>query len=565
MATWNNSVITNAGLELLEQSLSGDGIVISRAALGGGTVDVSALVDQTVLTDPLVGTTVVISSQKPLSGSSGREIKLQIRNTGLSAAATFKQVGIFAACGGVEVLFAISQDESGEEIPSAAEYPDFMEEFTAAVTISQTYGVTVEVSSLAFVTKAELEESLSGKSDSGHKHTTSDISDLPKLGTAAQKNAGDFVDAADKNAQALIPAGSDIPAWLWANAKKYTRYYSKYASSNSYVNAPPHMQSGSEHIAYYWFDGMNVTAIGECGMMYVGMLISGVFSGWSPARSGKNELDNPDFRINQRGQAEYTSGYTVDRWYSPGKCSAAPISGGVKLTSTVTASSTTHAFWQDFEFPLPPGKYTLSLKAADVTGVWAARIRTVTAAGDYVDSYYTPRLQAGINSVTVDLSDSEYISAVSIGCNKGTEAGNSLKLAWVKLELGSAATPFVPPDPATELLKCQRYFTIYKHQNATSNTDKCSIGVGYALTGSIVYAVLPIAAMRSGVAATVSYSGLSLINGTDTVVDFSSATALEQTDSTVQVAFTVSGQTPGTVYRLHLMNSDAYLVVSKEL
>ena len=71
--------------------------------------------------------------------------------------------------------------------------------------------------------------------------------------------------------------------------------------------------------------------------------------------------------------------------------------------------------------------------------------------------------------------------------------------------------------------------------------------------------------MRSGVAATVSYSGLSLINGTDTVVDFSSATALEQTDSTVQVAFTVSGQTPGTVYRLRLMNSDAYLVVSKEL
>ena len=459
MATWNNSVITNAGLELLEQSLSGDGIVISRAALGGGTVDVSALVDQTALTDPLVGTTVVISSQKPLSGSSGREIKLQIRNTGLSAAATFKQVGIFAACGGVEVLFAISQDESGEEIPSAAEYPDFMEEFTAAVAISQTYGVTVEVSSLAFVTKAELEESLSGKSDSGHKHTTSDISDLPKLGTAAQKNAGDFVDAADKNAQTLIPAGSDIPAWLWANAKKYTRYYSKYASSNSYVNAPPHMQSGSEHIAYYWFDGMNVTAIGECGMMYVGMLISGVFSGWSPARSGKNELDNPDFRINQRGQAEYTSGYTVDRWYSPGKCSAAPISGGVKLTSTVTASSTTHAFWQDFEFPLPPGKYTLSLKAADVTGVWTARIRTVTAAGDYVDSYYTPRLQAGINSVTVDLPDSEYISAVSVSLNKGIEIGDSLTIEWMKLENGSA-TLFVHPDLATELEKCQRFYQI---------------------------------------------------------------------------------------------------------
>ena len=282
--------------------------------------------------------------------------------------------------------------------------------------------------------------------------------------------------------------------------------------------------------------------------------------------SGKNELDNPDFRVNQRGQNEYSTGYTVDRWYiSTDKCKAAPETNGIRLTATATLTSNTHAFWQNNEFPLAPGKYTLSLNVLEVSGVWAARIRTVTAAGDYVDSYYTPRLQAGINSVTVDLSDSEYISAVSIGFNKGTEAGNSLKLAWVKLELGSAATPFVPPDPATELLKCQRYFTIYKHQNATSNTDKCSIGVGYALTGSIVYAVLPIAAMRSGVAATVSYSGLSLINGTDTVVDFSSATALEQTDSTVQVAFTVSGQTPGTVYRLHLMNSDAYLVVSKEL
>jgi hypothetical protein len=177
--------------------------------------------------------------------------------------------------------------------------------------------------------------------------------------------------------------------------------------------------------------------------------------------SGKNELDNPDFRINQRGQAEYTTGYTVDRWYiSTDKCKAAPETNGIRLTATATLTSNTHAFWQNNEFPLPPGKYTLSLKAADVTGVWAARIRTVTAAGDYVDSYYTPRLQAGINSVTVDLSDSEYISAVSIGFNKGTEAGNSLKLAWAKLEGGSLATPFVPPDYAAELAKCQRFYQV---------------------------------------------------------------------------------------------------------
>ena len=177
--------------------------------------------------------------------------------------------------------------------------------------------------------------------------------------------------------------------------------------------------------------------------------------------SGKNDLDNPDFRVNQRGLSEYSTGYTVDRWYiSTDKCKAAPESDGIRLTATAALTSNTHAFWQNIEFPLAPGKYTLSLNVLEVSGVWAARIRTVTAAGDYVDSYYTPRLQAGINSVTVDLSDSEYISAVSIGFNKGTEAGNSLKLAWAKLEGGSLATPFVPPDCAAELAKCQRFYQV---------------------------------------------------------------------------------------------------------
>ena len=180
--------------------------------------------------------------------------------------------------------------------------------------------------------------------------------------------------------------------------------------------------------------------------------------------SGKNELDNPDFRVNQRGQNEYSTGYTVDRWYiSTDKCKAAPETNGIRLTATATLTSNTHAFWQNNEFPLAPGKYTLSLNVLEVSGVWSARIRTVNASGDYVDSYYTSVLHNGINKVSVDLSEGEYISAVSIGFNKGTEAGNSLKLAWAKLEGGSLATPFVPPDPATELAKCQRYFIRLKN------------------------------------------------------------------------------------------------------
>ena len=211
--------------------------------------------------------------------------------------------------------------------------------------------------------------------------------------------------------------------------------------------------------------------------------------------SGKNELDNPDFRVNQRGQNEYSTGYTVDRWYiSTDKCKAAPETNGIRLTATATLTSNTHAFWQNNEFPLAPGKYTLSLNVLEVSGVWAARIRTVTAAGDYVDSYYTLALREGVNKVSVDLPDGEYISAVSIGFNKGTEAGNSLKLAWAKLEGGSLATPFVPPDPATELAKCQRYYqmrttndidTLDLRPSMRTITDIKAVEGGYAYVADL--------------------------------------------------------------------------------
>ena len=361
MATWNDNAITDVGLELLEQSLtSGKVLTLSRAAVGSGHVESAALKDQTELSSALSDVTVLIAEQVRLDGSSGLQLKLQIRNDGISEACTFKQVGIYASDGETEVLFAIYQDANGEEIPSSVDYPDFMEIFTAVIALSQTYDVNVNVSSLAFVTRAELEKRLGDKSDVGHTHTVADIAD--------------------------------------------------------YVNpVNPYL------------------------------------------------LINPDFLVNQRGQNEYSSGYTVDGWYIEGnKCSVRPNADGILITSAINPDSNTHAFWQKIENPLAPGKYTLSLNVLEVSGAWSARIRTVNASGDYVDSYYTSLLHKGVNKVSVDLSESEYISAVSVGINKGTEAGNSLKLAWVKLESGSLATPFVPPDPATELAKCQRYLYVLR-------------------------------------------------------------------------------------------------------
>ena len=385
MATWNDNAITDVGLELLEQSLtSGKVLTLSRAAVGSGHVESAALKDQTELSSALSDVTVLIAEQVRLDGSSGLQLKLQIRNDGISEACTFKQVGIYASDGETEVLFAIYQDANGEEIPSSIDYPDFMEIFTAVIALSQTYDVNVNVSSLVFITRAELEKRLGDKADVGHTHTVADITDCVEP-------------------------------------------------------------------------------------------------------SNPNLLTNPDFRVNQRGKSVYSSGYTVDGWYIEGnKCSVRPSVDGILITSAINPDSNTHTFWQKIENPLAPGKYTLSLNVLEVSGVWSARIRTVNASGDYVDSYYTSVLHNGVNKVSVDLSEGEYISAVSVGINKGTEAGNSLKLAWVKLEVGDGATPFVPPDPATELAKCQRYLYVLR-----GSLLRAGLAEAYSTSYAIFYLYAP--------------------------------------------------------------------------
>ena len=385
MATWNDNAITDVGLELLEQSLtSGKVLTLSRAAVGRGHVESAALKDQTELSSALSDVTVLIAEQVRLDGSSGLQLKLQIRNDGISEACTFKQVGIYAFDGETEVLFAIYQDANGEEIPSSIDYPDFMEIFTAVIALSQTYDVNVNVSSLVFITRAELEKRLGDKADVGHTHTVADITDCVEP-------------------------------------------------------------------------------------------------------SNPNLLTNPDFRVNQRGMTAYSSGYSADRWFIEGnKCTVTAGADGVLIKSAIKLDSNAHVFWQKAENPLAPGKYTLSLNVLEVSGVWSARIRTVNASGDYVDSYYTSVLHNGINKVSVDLSEGEYISAVSVGINKGTEAGNSLKLAWVKLEVGDGATPFVPPDPATELAKCQRYLYVLR-----GSLLRAGLAEAYSTSYAIFYLYAP--------------------------------------------------------------------------
>lgn len=153
--------------------------------------------------------------------------------------------------------------------------------------------------------------------------------------------------------------------------------------------------------------------------------------------SNPNLLINPDFRINQRGLSSYSAEasriYTVDRW------------GGTKFTATVASNGITIQanksgvawFSQKLESATDAG-FTVSVHVVSVTGT--AKLRTTGV---------EETLKAGWNYFVSASSASEIALEIT--------QGGSLTIDKIKLEQGSIATPFVAPNPAEELVKCERF------------------------------------------------------------------------------------------------------------
>ncbi len=170
--------------------------------------------------------------------------------------------------------------------------------------------------------------------------------------------------------------------------------------------------------------------------------------------SNPNLLINPDFKINQRGQAEYDAvgGYCVDCW----------AIAGDESTKDKLVIHSDHVTFQRYlntgtclEQPIEsPEKFagkTITLSA--LTGGsddYSLRIRYNNTRET---SAYT--LIDGVSTFTITLPEDLTMLSVCLQCKT---VGATVDVYWMKLELGSVATPFTPPDPATELAKCQRYY-----------------------------------------------------------------------------------------------------------
>ena len=218
---------------------------------------------------------------------------------------------------------------------------------------------------------------------------------------------------------------------------------------------------------------------------WVRMGSSEVLTEWTPINradippSNPNLLINPDFKINQRG---FVSGsdvpaytYTIDRWCADNTASNISVtSNGLKIQNLSGIVFATIS--QPIEH-LNRGTYTLSAYISEYinsTGI-TARIHTYDLSLNFGTG--TAMYSTGLYTSTFTLDadyDNVYIEIYSTGDGTTTY---SFTLKWVKLEVGNAPTQFVPPDPATELLKCQRYY----YRSGLIGFDKTTLNIHYAV------------------------------------------------------------------------------------
>lgn len=265
--------------------------------------------------------------------------------------------------------------------------------------------------------------------------------------------------------------------------------------------------------------------------------------------SNPNLIINGDFRINQRGNTTYSSsGYTVDRWQNSNNYGTLTKSSNY---ITFSASGGTAYLVQRIEDSgnLVGKTVTLSVCLSDDT-IYSATETLQAVANSYATIFFewgNVRIYyysaTGYFAPTIHITD-----------------GNSVSVKWVKLELGSVATPYCVIPYAQELALCQRYYQKF----STSSSDSIFIATGIASTTSNVYVPLTYQRMRN-VKPTITYGNYDVYgNGTGYTATAVSVYSKTNEGNCVLLSVTSSGLTKGYPYFFRL-NKSGYLTLDAEI
>lgn len=203
-----------------------------------------------------------------------------------------------------------------------------------------------------------------------------------------------------------------------------------------------------------------------------------------------NILINADFSnpINQRNKSLYGPlgtgstivefGYTIDRWIKVSERSSVAVKDDCVRFQIGTAFSAQKArFGQPLEYPKSfAGKtVTLSCEIKEIVG----QVEFGLFAGSTFEDKCLPA--TAINSIVIDKAGSYSVTAiipanfneeyltVMFHMQNNAETGQTMKdgdyvdIAWVKMEYGKVATPFIPRLTGEELQLCMRFYENFQH------------------------------------------------------------------------------------------------------
>lgn len=185
---WENTVITNAGIELLKNALSGGTITVTAIKSGAGKVDVSALKSQTAVSSIKQSGTV----QGVTKTNETIKIGVLFSNAGLSAGYSMTQLGIYAkGSTGSEVLFAISQSTTGKEVPAESAMPSWSLVHNFYIKLNNDVKMTATVDPEGYVTFETMQKALNahtGNKSNPHSVTKSQVGlgNVPNVATNDQ-------------------------------------------------------------------------------------------------------------------------------------------------------------------------------------------------------------------------------------------------------------------------------------------------------------------------------------------------------------------------------------------
>ena len=543
------TTITKLGLTLFQRAIAGGSIEYTKT-MGSSTLStLEDLADATDVSTPQY--TLGILSVTSLTEC--ERITVRAINTSVTESYILREIGVWAKIpgDGTDVLVAIAENPVGDEVPTSTDSPDWVCDYGIIIPVTSGVSPTVTVPIERYIESKNIGEYVSNPNlldnpdfKINQRGKTTYNSYEYGVDRWYGNNSNASLTVTDYGVDLEICSGANwwqrlekLPKGTYTFSAKLhetlsgsgiylctpVRFNSRYISGEDGVvsctfvigydikeNARFGIYNGSTEVQHVKLEWMKLE-IGNVATRFVPpnpvdelLKIQSMNDDGSPKIissanlptimnsemvSNPNILDNPDFKINQRGKTTYNAtDYTVDRWecVMTKTTTISQVDNGIKIAFSSDASEDqVAAIVQHIEKPERfYGKpLTLTVNFDETT---SKRIYLEIAYKSSANEHTNIAAQfikdgAGVYSISGvvpnDVDMKMLVVRIYGGDRRiGDDVSAYSVISYAKLEIGSVATRFVPPNPASELAKCQRYYYPMMQREGFGKTTAATAG-----------------------------------------------------------------------------------------